>query len=71
VNKELTLADEVEHLVLAVGRVHEVSTRANVLAVRVAGHKLEGKSVTRCRDTVGARVVSAICKALSDKRLQE
>ena len=45
---------EVEHLVLGVGRVQEVHTRADVGRVRAVGHELERKRVAARGDTVGA-----------------
>ena len=54
---------EVERLVLGVGRVHEVDTRANVL-LRGLGDELERERVTGSRDTVGALVVSAVERAV-------
>ena len=53
------LVEKVEHLVPLVG-VHEVDTRANVLAVRVAGDELQSESIAAGGDTVGGRVLSTL-----------
>ena len=51
---------EVEQLVLGVGRVHEVDTRADVRA----SHELERERIARRGDTVGARVVRTVERAV-------
>jgi hypothetical protein len=54
------LVDKLEGLVAAVRAVHQVETRANILAVRVLSHECECRCIAGGRDTVGTRVVGAV-----------
>jgi hypothetical protein len=55
------------YLVLGVGGVHQVQAGADILAVVVLGDELERRRVARGRDTVSARVVSAIERTVLEK----
>ena len=46
-------------MVAGVG-VHEVDTRDNVLAVRVAGDELQSEGIAAGGDTVGGRILSTL-----------
>ena len=60
---------ELEHLVLGIGRVHEVHARADVRRVRAVGDELERERVPARRNAVGAfRMPSPLAELVRRRR---